>query len=494
VIDVMPEPIRHSREPASPQPAGLIFVTEDEPDVAGLVASMLRRAHFDVESFFDGESCLEGLSRAMPDAICLDLAMPGIGGLETLKRIRARHPHLPVLILTGNASIETAVRAMRDGAYDYIVKPIDRGLLARVRKAIEWAGMNGRLHELELEQHGYPGIIGGSAVMKDLYRQMDRVATRDVSVVVRGESGTGKELVARAIHAVGARQEGPFVALNCAAIPETLQESELFGHERGAFTGATARYRGRFEQANGGTLFLDEVAELAQPLQAKLLRVLQDRRFHSVGGYGEIRSDFRLIAATHQDLAAEVRQGSFREDLFYRIAVVELDVPPLRERVDDILLLADRFIAEFTEKNRIEYHPALAPATLEALARHSWPGNVRELRNVVQRAVIVARGGEIQPGDLPASVLDKDSALGSSVESGDGGAPAAGGSTGDKGDAEALNLEAVERQAIEDAIRIAAGNLSKVGRLLGISRNTLYRKLKKYRLEELRTRLYRLAS
>ncbi len=340
--------------------------------------------------------------------------------------------------------------------------------------------------------------------MKDVYRQIDLVSASDITVLIYGESGSGKELVARAIHEASERRKGPFVALNCAAVPESLQESELFGHEKGAFTGALERRAGRFEQANRGTLFLDEVAELSPSLQAKLLRVLEDQSFHRVGGSAEVKSDFRLLAATNRRLADEIKAGRFREDLFYRIAVFELPLPPLRERGEDILLLARAFVDEFTQGRHAPGE--LSPLVETALAGHSWPGNVRELRNVIQRAVVVSGGGVILPHHLAGTVQAAAKKLAAS-DALDAGShqpglfpatrPAPPSAAGPEPVADSsappmnpqpeptlptLSLEDLERRAIAEAMQKTRGNLTQVVRLLGIGRTTLYRKLKKYKL------------
>lgn len=468
---------------------GLVLVVDDEPDVCRIVRRWLERAGYGVQDFPDGNACLAALGYLLPDAICLDLQMPGLGGLETLQEIRIRHRLLPVVILTADTAVETVVRAMRLGAFDYLTKPIDStALTTTIRNAVDRHRMSLRVLELESAVQGrsYPGILGGSQVMRDVYQKIDRVAASDVTVLIVGESGAGKELVARAIHENSGRSKGPFVTLNCAAIPETLQESELFGHERGAFTGATARRTGSFELADGGTLFLDEVAELSPGLQAKLLRVLQERRFRRLGGSTEVHSDFRLLAATHQDLARAVQQGEFREDLFYRIAVLELDLPPLRDRGDDVLLLATRFVDEFTRKSRKPR--SLSPEVCQRLLAYHWPGNVRELRNVIQRAVVMSNDEVVLPQHLPERLRDVNSTvaqLSSHSRSSDNALRANGSLNTDPAGFEppnTLNLVELERYVIARALQQTGGNIREVAKLLGIGRTTLYRKLKKYGL------------
>ena len=449
----------------------LVIVVEDEPDLRALAERWLTKDGYEVESAPDAEQALEVLSRTLPSAICLDLELPGLGGLEALERIKATHPKLPVIILTANDHIETAVRAMQIGAYDYLVKPVDRTKLATtVKNAIENYDLIVRVDHLEREADGggYSDILGESAVMKRAFREVDRVAMSDVTVLVHGESGTGKELVARAIHEHSGRARAPFVAVNCAAIPETLQESELFGHERGAFTSANQRRIGYFEQADRGVLFLDEIGELSPAAQAKLLRVLQQRVFRRVGGQSDVRSDFRLVAATHRDLSEEVAAGRFREDLYFRIAVFELELPPLREREGDVELLAKTFLRQFEPERRV----SLSPQALAALEAHSWPGNVRELMNAMQRALVVC-GESVELSDLPKRlrapvrlVPPAPEVVHAEVAEVDG----------------LTRMEALERAALVTALEETGGNISGVVRQLGLGRTTVYRKLKKYGL------------
>ncbi|MCK6547075.1 sigma-54 dependent transcriptional regulator [Myxococcota bacterium] len=486
-------------------PRGLVLVIDDDPSLAALVERWLSAEGWGVEVRAEGESGLEGLSSLVPDAVILDLGLPGgLDGLTVLERIHRLHPLLPVVILNAESDVGTVVAAVKGGAWDYLTKPIDRTkLVMTMRNAIEHGRMSMRLAELErvVEGSGFPGIIGRSPAILALFRQLERVAKSDVTTLIHGESGTGKELVARAIHDSGGRAKGPFVAVNCAAVPETLQESELFGHEKGAFTGATTRRIGRFEQANGGTLFLDEIGELSAGAQAKLLRVLQERRFHRVGADEEITSDFRLVAATHRDLAKEVKEGRFREDLYFRVAVYELEMPPLRARAQDVVLLAETFVTEHAAR---EGRPLeLTEDVREALLTYDWPGNVRELKNAIERAVVACAGARIELEHLPkriAAVLEPDddrasaassasSASGASSTNGasatNGASPANGASAanGEHGaDTPPRTLEALERLAIEQALVRHKGNLKGVVEELGIGRTTLYRKLKQYRL------------
>ena len=476
---------------------GTVVVVDDDESQRILLGRWLEDAGHFVETFSDGASCLRGLPRTLADVVCLDVRMPGIDGLETLEKIRAHHPRLPVIMLTSDDSVDPVVTAIRLGAFEYLRKPVDRQkLLTTVRNAVSRSRMERRLVELEQEVEGreeFPEMLGRSAAMRGLFRQMSRVAPTDASVLIRGESGTGKELVARALHHASGRRSAPFVAVNCAAIPESLQESELFGHEKGAFTGALRRQPGRFEQADGGTLFLDEVGELAPGLQAKLLRAIQEQRFFRVGGAEEIHSDFRLITATHRDLVQEVREGVFREDLYFRIAVLELEVPPLRDRGSDIALLATTFARDLGLSAR-ETPSQITREALEVLSTHRWPGNVRELQNAIHRAVVMAEGGFIDLDDLPGSVRNPSPAgvdsiaraAGRGVPTGPaaGAPPTAANSLGEDGiwtdGVPDQPLSESEAQLIEAMVHRHGGNLSVVARILDISRTTLYRKMEAY--------------
>jgi two-component system response regulator AtoC len=496
--------VASERQQAIREEQSLVVLVDDDRNLCDLVERFLDRAGHKVRIFHDGESFLASIGTMMPDVICLDLSMPGMGGMETLEKLKERNASLPVIILTADHTVGSVVSAMQRGAYDYIVKPIDRTkLITTVGNAVEHHRMSLRLRQLEREVvgEGYANIVGESPVMKELYRQMDRVAASDITILVQGESGSGKELVAHAIHANSGRRSGPFVALNCAAIPETLQESEMFGHEKGAFTGAVGRHIGKFEQADGGCLFMDEVAELSLTLQAKLLRAIQEKRFHRVGGSTQVRSDFRLIAATHRNLLDEVKRGRFREDLYFRIAVFELELPPLRARGSDVILLAEKFLDRYKPKR--QRRPQLSAEVMGLLRSYSWPGNVRELENIMQRCLLIAKGGVIRPEDLPPRLRESESspaesASGSHDPFGDGGTRAdertgkADTETGNVRSAfeappsrlETLDLKELERKAIQQALEETGGNLSQVVRLLGIGRTTLYRKLKTHKLRE----------
>ncbi|MCO4772077.1 MAG: sigma-54-dependent Fis family transcriptional regulator [Deltaproteobacteria bacterium] len=481
------------RNTASDRSEHLVLLADDDETLRALLERWLTRAGFGVRTFASGEALMLGLTSHLPSTVLLDLNMPGAGGMATLRTLQKRYPRLPVTILTAQDDAKTAVEALRAGAYDYLAKPADRTrVVSTVRRSCEHHQIRQTLHSLEreVEGQGYEGLVGEAPATKALFRKIDRVAPSDVTVLVRGESGSGKELVARSLHSAGSRSSGSFVALNCAAIPENLQESELFGHEKGAFTGATSQRIGRFEEADGGTLFLDEVAELSLRLQAKLLRVLQERSFRRVGGQSEITPDFRLVTASHRDLLAEVRSGRFREDLYYRLAVFELTVPPLRERRGDIALLASTFLARFGEAEGRNLR--LSEDARAALEAHPFPGNVRELMNAMQRAAILA-DDVIGLEHLPPRMLEAQ-ALGPSSRSRPSRVvPSHAEVTHDLTKTEQSltdseqnlrprTLEEIERAAIEAALARNEGNLSAVVRELGIGRTTLYRKLDRYGL------------
>jgi two-component system response regulator AtoC len=447
----------------------LIYLVDDDLDLRNIVEEWLAAEEYDVSTFADGFGCLSSLSEETPELICLDLNMPGLSGLATLERVRERYPSIPVVVLTADDSASTAVQAMKLGACDYLTKPLERvRLLNTLKNALVLGRLSMRVSQLEreVEGRGYPGIVGNSPAMKKVFRQMDRLTMSDVSVIIHGESGTGKEIVARAMHDLSSRKLARFVPVNSAAIPESLLESELFGHEKGSFTGAISQRIGRVEEANQGTLFLDEIGELTMAVQAKLLRVLQERNFQRVGGSTTITSDFRLITATHRDLAEDVKAGRFREDLFFRLAVFELELPPLRKRMEDIPILAQTFIRQ-GEGDRVT---GISPATLSVLLRHTWPGNVRELQNVIQHAIVMANGEEIVPEDLPEKLRSGSYSVPFELDTG-------------IGEKSADTLEDASRRLLMTAITKNDGNASAIMRELNIGRTRFYRMLKKFGLE-----------
>jgi DNA-binding NtrC family response regulator len=450
----------------------LILVVDDETGSRESMAIAIERAGLAVRTFDDARKALEYLEEndGVRLAVC-DLRMPGMDGLAFLNAVRERKLDLGVILVTGYGSIESAVEAMRVGADDYLTKPVDLyELRKRVMNLIEKEQLKAEvsnLREMLDKRYGFESIIGRSAPMERLFEQMKMVAPTRSSVLIIGESGTGKELVANAIHRASPRRNERFLAINCGAIPSDILESELFGHERGAFTGAVSRKIGKFELAHKGTLFLDEISELYPELQVKLLRVLEERQVMRVGGSELIDVDFRLLAATNRDLEKEVAEGRFREDLYYRLKVVTLRIPPLRERPSDIPPLAEHFLALFCQEHG-KPMKHLSPEALEVLASFPWPGNVRQLRNVMESIVVFHQGEEIAAGDLPAEVRDAQSlsATGSPVQSFVG---------------TPRTMEEIERQAILETLERTGGHRAKAADLLGIGLRTLQRKLKEYK-------------
>jgi DNA-binding NtrC family response regulator len=434
-----------------------ILIVDDDASQRSLLDSFLRGQGFATVPVASGEQALEALRGEDINMMISDVRMPGISGLETLRRARKQHTLLPVLLVTAYADIREAVGAMRDGALNYLAKPIDLDeLLLSVRQA---TGLADEAPVLFSEHKQLPGhVIARSPLMQAVFRDASLIAPSESRVLITGESGVGKEVLADVIHAWSPRASGPLVKVNCAAIPDTLLESELFGHERGAFTGASAQRIGRFELANGGTIFLDEIGEMSPQLQAKLLRVTQDGRFQRVGSNAEIQTNARILAASNRNLEEEVKSGGFREDLFYRLNVVELNLPPLRERREDILPLANQFIHDLTH-GRARFSPSVG----ECLERYSWPGNVRELRNAMERAALLSRGELILPEHLPARVRE------------------AGQQTPAVAPADAGRLEEIEHQAIFQALRKHNFNRTETAKALGISRRTLLYKLQRLR-------------
>lgn len=417
-----------------------VLVVDDEPSFRALLRDILEGAGHGVTEARDGAEALAFLERSAFDVVLTDRRMPKVDGLELVRRLRARPAAPPVVVLTAHGSIPEAVEAVRLGAADYIAKPLPSpGALVDLVASL-----------LPAEEEGEE-LVTADPATRALLDLVDRVAPRDVAVLVTGESGTGKELIARRLHARSARAKGPFVAVNAAAFPETLAESELFGAEKGAFTGADQARAGRFEEASGGTLFLDEVGELPAALQAKLLRVLEERVVRRLGGSKDLPVDVRLVAATNRDLGGEAETGAFRRDLYFRLAVVVVDLPPLRERPGDVALVAHHFAERLAARHRVPV-PRLTPEALEALAAHPWPGNVRELRNVLERAVVVRGGEPIRAEDLALAVT----------------APASG----------PLDRAHREREALLEALRRTGGKREEAARILGISVRTLYYRLK----------------
>ncbi|MDX2052778.1 MAG: sigma-54 dependent transcriptional regulator [Polyangiaceae bacterium] len=461
---------------SEPKGSKLVSIIDDDPTVRRLMRFWLEKDGYQIIEHASGTSALN-YAGDMPAAVCIDLGLDDVPGLEVLRHLKARDPEISLIVVTAQRDIDTAVEAMRAGAYDYVTKPLERErLLLAVGRGIERRDLVSNVRRLKnaLSEHkSEHSIIGRSAPMMELDRQISHVLESDVAVCVFGESGTGKELVARAIHQGGPRKAGPFVAINCAAIPHSLLESELFGHERGAFTGATHTRRGRFEEADRGTLFLDELGEMSSGTQASLLRTLQEKKIRRVGGSQEIPTDARIVCATHRDLRAEVEAGRFREDLYFRLVVYPIIVPPLRNRVEDIPLLVGHFLQSLRADVGREVQ-RISPEALEALTRYRWPGNVRELQNVVHRCMLASRGHEITLADLPQDVRAHAAPPIPHHHTGNGSispisiAPTA---------TDIVPLQELERRAIERALRATGGSVGKAAKLLGIGRATLYRRI-----------------
>jgi DNA-binding NtrC family response regulator len=453
-----------------------IWVVDDDPAIRELLSFMVTGAGYEVDAFASGAEVLAS-SGEPPDAILLDLMMPEVDGVEVLKEINRRHPKLPIIMVTADHDVQRAVEVTKLGAYDYLTKPIDQErLLTTIGNALSHGSLEkevARLKEELSDRYHLRSIVGSSAAMRKVYDQIEKVLESEITVFIAGESGTGKELVAKAIHYASLRSDGPFIDVNCAAIPEGLQESELFGHEKGAFTGAVATHPGKFEQATGGTIFLDEVGEMSASAQARLLRVLQERVLQRVGGTETIELDVRVISASNRDLAKMVEEGSFRQDLFYRLVVFPITLPPLRDRREDIPLLVEHFLEKYA-RDAGKRVTTVEGRAMEAMAGHGWPGNVRELENVIHRTLLVSSGLELTYDDLPPGI-GGDGAMSTSVSQP---APSSGGEGG------TLNLEELERETIVRALEQNKGNLSDVARQLGIGRSTLYRKLEQYGLRE----------
>jgi two-component system, NtrC family, response regulator HydG len=447
-----------------------ILIVDDDPSHRQMIEAVLTAEGYETNQVEDGLTAVARVEGRFFDLILMDIRMNRMGGIEALREIKKISPGIPIIMMTAYASVGTAVEALKSGAYDYLTKPIDiEELKILVKKALHHSGLereNLALKERLGDRFDFGNIVGSSPAMLRMFETLALVAPTDATVLILGESGTGKELVANAIHQNSPRKDRPFVKVNCAALPETLLESELFGHEKGSFTGALSSKPGRFRQAHRGSIFLDEIAEMSAATQAKILRVLQEREIQPVGGAGTIQVDTRVIAATNRDLRREIENGRFREDLFYRLDVVTLTIPPLRDRREDISLLAELFLKQYAEKNR-KLVKGFSPKAIDVLMRHAWPGNIRELENVVERSVILARGETITPGDFPAFLKAPGDELGE-------GDPLPIGKT----------LKDMERSMILRTLEEAEGNRSQAARILGISRRTLQLKLKEYALGE----------
>ncbi|MFH1568860.1 MAG: sigma-54 dependent transcriptional regulator [Gemmatimonadota bacterium] len=449
-----------------------VLVVDDEESIRAALQLLLSERGFAVHTAASGEEGLERARQAVPDAAVLDLNLPGMDGIETLDRLRQLEPHLPVIIITAFASIPSAVEAMRRGAVDYVAKPFrNDDLLLRLERALEAVQLRrevARLRDQLGEADPFHRLVGRGAAMAAVVERAGRVAGRQVTVLVTGESGTGKEVLARALHQASPRRDRPFVAVNCGAIPAELVENELFGHERGAFTGAGARQTGYFEQADGGTLFLDEIGELPLAAQPKLLRALEEGRIARLGGQGETILDVRLVAATNRQLEEEVAAGRFRDDLYYRLNVFAVCLPPLRERVEDVPLLVEHLAQKHAPLMEVAWAGA-TPAAMQCLQTYGWPGNVRELENAVQSALLLADGRPVDLGDLPPRVR------GGEVAPADG-SPVVPPSLAEM-------VAQLERRAIRQALQAEDHNHTRTARRLGISRQGLLNKIQAYGLE-----------
>ncbi|MGV8081557.1 MAG: sigma-54-dependent transcriptional regulator [Syntrophales bacterium] len=450
-----------------------ILVVDDDRAHRTMLKTLLGGWGYTVTEADDGAAAVAGVREGPFDLVLMDIRMIKVSGIEALTEIKAFNPAIPVILMTAYASVETAVEALKKGAYDYLTKPLDFDeLKMTIRRAMEHlrlAEENRLLRQNLKSQYDGMNLLGHSAAMTRLLDTVAQIAPTEATVLVTGESGTGKELIAGAIHYSSFRKDGPFVKINCAALTESLLESELFGHEKGAFTGADRRKEGKFRQADGGTLFLDEVSEMSLGMQVKLLRVLQEREITRVGGGDVLKVDVRIIAATNRDLRQEISQGRFRDDLYYRLNVVNLAVPPLRERREDIPLLAQHFLSRFAEKNR-KAIKGFTPRAMDGLLRYAWPGNVRELMNAIERGVVLARSEWLGEEDMALTFHG-------------GVAPASAAPPEEPGlVVEGTSLDELERAAILKTLEDTGGNKSEAARRLGITRRTLHKKLKQYGL------------
>ena len=445
-----------------------ILIVDDDAAHRTMLQTLITGWGYGIDEADDGSTAIDRVRDQAYDLILMDIRMIKVSGLEALKEIKALNPAIPVIIMTAYSSVETAVDALKNGAYDYLTKPLDfdelRLTIARAMEHRQLREENRLLKESLGDHFDRQNIIARSPAMVSLLETVAQVAPSEATVLITGDSGTGKEMIAGAIHFNSSRRERPFVKINCAAITETLLESELFGHEKGAFTGAHRKKEGRFLQAQGGSLFLDEISEMSLAMQVKLLRVLQERELTRVGGEGVLKVDVRVIAATNKDLLQEIEAGRFRDDLFYRLNVVTLKIPPLRERKVDIPLMAQHFLKGFSDKNRSKIK-GFTPQAMDQLLKYDWPGNVRELMNAVERGVVLSRNEYLDEADLP---FINEGASPEQEEGTDGTIPTD------------LPLEEVEKMAILKTLDVFGGNKSETARRLGITRRTLHKKLKKY--------------
>jgi len=448
-----------------------VLIVEDDPATRSGLTELVRAWGFTAEAAADGAEALEKITAFRPSIVVTDLVMPNMSGIELLKALQPEIENIKVILLTAQGTVDTAVEAVKAGAEDYLTKPLDpnklQRLLERLAEINEQKRENQALRRQLNDRGRFGRIIGNSAAMRALYQVLEQAAPTPASMLILGESGTGKELVAQTIHQLSPRAAAPFVAINCAAIPDTLLESEIFGHEKGAFTGATDRRAGCFELADRGTLFLDEIAEMTPATQVKLLRVLQERKFRRLGGRTEQEVDVRVLAATNIDPVVAIRDGKLREDLYYRLNVFSIALPPLRERKDDLALLIQAFIDEFNTRDRRTVKGVSAQA-MRQLEHYEWPGNVRELRNVIERATILARGDLIEPAHLPVFGPAPSAALPASAANGVTIVPG-------------MTVDEAEQKLIMATLESAGGNKTRAAEMLGISLKTLHNKLNRFK-------------
>ena len=474
-----------------------LLLIDDEADVQYSFRRIFNGPDIQLSTASSGEEGLKLIPRLKPDLVIMDVRMGGISGLETLRRLRQTDARTPVIMMTAYGSTQTAIEAMKLGAYDYLLKPFDVPKLKQIvysaLKAAREMKQAIAIQPADFDDDTDAGIVGRSEAMQTIFKTIGQLSASDATVLITGESGTGKELVARAIYQHSRRSKQPFLAINCAAIPENLLESELFGHEKGAFTGATTQRIGKFEQGNHGTLFLDEVGDMSLATQAKILRVLQDGSFERVGGNQTVRVDVRIIAATNKQLEKAVADGQFREDLFYRLNVVRIHLPPLRERREDIKLLAGYFLRKFSRQLR-QPVKSISPEAMEFLLQHSWPGNVRELENAIQRALIMSKGDVLLPADFTQEILSARQAKPEvsvspapiQTKAGETNLEALARQLFDwaKQDSRRRLIPAVERELVIHALRETKGNQVHAARLLGISRATLRKRIEKFGIQQ----------
>ena len=467
----------------------LIFVVDDEPESGALLAYFLEKAGYEVKGFTNGPDCLKALGQN-PSLVCLDVQMPGMDGLEVLKKIKEENPQRGVIMVTSNNVVDTAVQALKLGAADYIIKPADREkFLATVEDTLDQTQVVGQIRNMEKgmeSDFAYKNIVGESESIRNVFTQIEQVKDSNVNVYINGESGTGKELVARAIHFSKAGENRPFIDINCSALAEGLLETEMFGHEKGAFTGAIGTHRGKLELADGGTLFFDEIADMSLKLQVKLLRFLEEKSFERVGGTKKIKVNVRVVSATNKDLQKEVEAGNFREDLYYRLVVFTIHVPPLRERKNDVTLLCGYLLNKFKDELNKEISH-ISPEAMDVLNRYRWPGNIRQLQNVILQSMLMSQTGTIEVEHLPQEIRK----AGDTVSSAKGVSDSSEDERGLVGKAEevpvgsdSISFEEGEKKTLLSALKMTNWNISEASNLLNISRTTFYRKLKKHRLSQ----------